>query len=226
MDILAALGLAGLLLIKEAGVPIPIPGDLLVIGAGVATAGQPLAALAMLLVILVAGYAGGSIQFALARGALRRPLIALLTRFGVGVARIEALAERLRRGGARGVAVARATPGVRVPAIAASGVAGLPMRSFGPGLVAGNTIFVGGHFLLGFVVGLPAVALIQSAAPLLAVAAFVALAVLGAVGWLIVRRRRRGGAPAAAGDAGGTDYTAWADAACPACVTVALVRRQ
>ena len=100
------------------------------------------------------------------------------------------------------------------------------MRSFGPGLVAGNTIFVGGHFLLGFVVGLPAVALIQSAAPLLAVAAFVALAVLGAVGWLIVRRRRRGGAPAAAGDAGGTDYTAWADAACPACVTVALVRRQ
>ena len=226
MDILAALGLAGLLLIKEAGVPIPIPGDLLVIGAGVATAGQPLAALTMLLVILVAGYAGGSIQFALARGALRRPLIALLTRFGVGVARIEALAERLRRGGARGVAVARATPGVRVPAIAASGVAGLPMRSFGPGLVAGNTIFVGGHFLLGFAVGVPAVALIQSAAPLLAVAAFVALAVLGAVGWLIVRGRRRGGATAGAGDAGGTGYAAWADAACPACVTLALVRRQ
>ena len=72
MDLVAALGLAGLLFIKEAGVPIPIPGDLLVIGAGVATAGNPIGALGLLLVILVAGYAGGAIQFLLARGALRR----------------------------------------------------------------------------------------------------------------------------------------------------------
>jgi len=219
MDVVAALGLAGLLLIKEAGVPIPVPGDLLVLGAGVATAGQPIAALALLMIILLAGYVGGSIQFVLARGALRRPLIAVLTRFGMNQARIEALADRLRRGGARGVAVARATPGVRVPAIAASGIAAMPMRSFGPGLIVGNTVFVGGHFLLGFAVGLPAVALIQGAAPVLAVAAFVALAALGAVGWLIVRRRRHAGDPAASGD-----YTAWSDAACPACIAIALIR--
>jgi membrane protein DedA with SNARE-associated domain len=218
MDLVAALGLAGLLLVKEAGVPVPVPGDLLVLGAGVATAGQPLGALAVLSIILLAGYAGGSIQFWLARGALRRPLIGLLGRFGVPATRIEALADRLRRGGARSVAVARATPGVRVPAIAASGIAGMPMRSFGPGLVVGNTVFVGGHFLLGFVVGLPAVALISTAAPLLAVVAFVGLAVVGAVGWLIVRRRR------AARRTEGTDYAAWSDAACPACIAIALVR--
>ena len=218
MDVVAALGLAGLLLVKEAGVPIPIPGDLLVIGAGVATAGDPVAALGVLVAVLIAGYVGGSIQFVLARGALRGPLIALLTRFGLPHARIEALADRLRRGGARGVAIARATPGVRVPAIAASGVAALPMRSFAPGLVAGNTIFVGLHFLLGFVVGVPAVALIQGAAPLVAVGAFVALAVLGAVGWLLVRRRRRASA--------GSGFAAWSDAACPACITVALLSRE
>lgn len=40
MDLVAAHGLAALLLVKEAGVPISIPGDLLVIGAGVATAGD------------------------------------------------------------------------------------------------------------------------------------------------------------------------------------------
>jgi membrane protein DedA with SNARE-associated domain len=224
MDVVAALGLAGLLLVKEAGVPIPIPGDLLVIGAGVATAGDPIGAIGVLIAVLIAGYVGGSIQFVLARGTLRKPLIALLTRFGLPQARIDALADRLRRGGARGVAIARATPGVRVPAIAASGVAALPMSSFAPGLVAGNTVFVGLHFLLGFVVGVPAVALIQGAAPLLAVCAFVALAALGAVGWFVIRRRRAQAATATT-DSEGSGFAAWADAACPACLTVAVLRR-
>ena len=219
MDVAAALGLAGLLLVKEAGVPIPIPGDLLVIGAGVATATDPLGALVVLLVILVAGYIGGGVQFVAIRGALRAPLIRLLSRFGVRRARIEALADRLRRSGARGVAVARATPGVRVPAIAASGIAGLPMRSFGPGLIAGNTLFVTAHFGLGFLVGLPAVALVQNAAPVVAIGLVVLLAVLGAIGWLVVRRRRQVLVQADT-DA---DYAAWADASCPACVSVALL---
>ena len=75
MDALAVLGLAGLLLVKEAGVPVPIPGDLLVIGAGVATGGEPTSALAILAVILVAGFAGGGLQFLMARGALRPMLV-------------------------------------------------------------------------------------------------------------------------------------------------------
>lgn len=215
MDIVAALGLAALLFIKEAGVPIPIPGDLLVLGAGVASAGNPAGAVVALVSILVAGYLGGLVQFVLARGALRRPLLALLTRFGVPRARIDALSERLRSGGARGVAIARATPGIRVPAIAASGVAALPMQAFAPGLVAGNTLFVGAHFVLGYVVGVPAVALIQSSGTALIVGGLVVFAVIGAVGWLLLRRRRRSDA----------DFAAWADAACPACLALAVVNR-
>jgi len=179
LDIYAALGLAALLFVKEAGVPIPIPGDLLVIGAGVASAGNPVAALVTLAVILVAGYVGGSLQFVLARRALRKPLVALLTRVGVSRARIDALADRLQRGGARGVAIARATPGVRVPAIAASGIAALKMRDFEPGLVVGNTLFVGAHFALGYVVGVPAVSFIQGVGTPLAVGAFAMLALGG-----------------------------------------------
>lgn len=217
MDIYAALGLAALLFVKEAGVPIPIPGDLLVIGAGVASSGNLIAALVSLVVILIAGYVGGSIQFVLARGALRKPLIALLTRFGVPRARIDALADRLQRGGARGVAIARATPGVRVPAIAASGIAALTMREFEPGLVAGNTLFVGAHFTLGFVVGVPAVAFIQGFGTTLAVGAFVILAIVGAFGWLFIRRRR-----GTKGE-GALAFSAWADACCPACLTLALI---
>ena len=215
MDLAAALGLAALLFVKEAGVPIPIPGDLLVLGAGVASAGNPAGAVVALVSILVAGYLGGMLQFVLARGALRRTLIALLTRFGVPRARIDALSERLRSGGARGVAIARATPGIRVPAIAASGIAAVPMQSFAPGLVAGNTLFVGAHFALGYIVGVPAVAIVQSAGSALLIGGLVVFGAIGAIGWLLLRRRRR---PYA-------DFAAWADAACPACLTLALVNR-
>lgn len=115
------------------------------------------------------------------------------------------------------MAIARATPGVRVPAIAASGIAALKLRDFEPGLVAGNTLFVGAHFALGFVVGVPAVAFVQGVGATLAVGAFVVFAVVGAVGWLVIRRRR------GTKEEGALAYSAWADACCPACLAVAAV---
>ena len=39
MDALGLGGIAGLLFVKEAGVPVPVPGDLVVLTAGVAAAG-------------------------------------------------------------------------------------------------------------------------------------------------------------------------------------------
>jgi hypothetical protein len=44
----------------------------------------------------------------------------------------------------------------------------------------------------------------------------VALAVLGAIGWLIVRRGRPNDTP----------FEPWADAACPACLTLAVLGRE
>lgn len=233
MDGTALLGLIGLLLVKEAGLPIPIPGDLLVLGAGVAAAGASagagVPAVAVLGGILAAGFAGGTIQFLLVRGALRAPLIALLGRLGLSRERLDGLADWLRRRGIRGVTVARATPGLRVGAISASGLAGLPYPVFLAGLVAGNTVFVGAHFALGYLVGPSAVALIVSAGGIaVAAIAFVVLALLGASGWRVLRRRRlvaeasRVGEAAPAGvvqfETGGLG--SWAEAACPACLAV------
>ncbi|MEX2546919.1 MAG: hypothetical protein WD830_03925 [Chloroflexota bacterium] len=97
------------------------------------------------------------------------------------------------------------------------------MPSFAPGLVIGNTLFVGAHFALGFIVGLPAIALIQAAGPALMVGVLIALAVLGAVALLVVRRRRAA-RPAPGNDPSGeAGYGAWADAACPACFGFALL---
>jgi membrane protein DedA with SNARE-associated domain len=226
MDPAAIVGLAALLFVKEAGVPVPVPGDLLVLGAGVAAAGDPGVGAVTLAAILGAGYAGGGLQFLLVRGKLRLAIVGLLVRFGVPRDRIEALANRLRRGGACSVAVARATPGVRIGAVAASGLAGLPLPVFATGLVVGNTVFVGGHFMLGLAVGVPALGAIQAAGGVMvAVVVVLGLAALGAAGWMLVRRRRVAGGPPSIAPAmrgGEAGLAAWADAACPACLALAV----
>jgi membrane protein DedA with SNARE-associated domain len=214
---IALAGLAALLLVKEAGVPIPVPGDLLVIGAGVALSGDPPLALVALVLILVVGYVGGSVQFLLVRRVLRRALLAVLAFAGVRQERVDALAERLRRSGAGGVAVARMTPGVRIAAIAAAGLAAMPYPVFLAGLVAGNGVFVAGHFGLGYLLGASVGELIQGGIGVIAVAA-AGLALLGGVGWIVLRRRRPAFSELAA------PYGDWADAACPACLAVASIR--
>jgi membrane protein DedA with SNARE-associated domain len=227
MDPLPILGLIGVLFVKEAGVPVPIPGDLLVLGAGVAAAGTGLAGPVELAAILLAGFAGGSLQFLLVRGAFRERLLGLLARLGVSGQRLDTLAGWLRRRGAGGVAVARATPGLRVGAIAASGIADLRYGVFLPGLVAGNMLFVGGHFALGYLIGPPALALVAgSGGTALLVGAVVVLATVGAIAWTLLRRRgvrNRDVSPGGSGlriDLAG--YGAWAEAACPACLAITI----
>jgi membrane protein DedA with SNARE-associated domain len=223
MDNGALLGLVALLLVKEAGVPIPIPGDLLVLTAGVAAAANGATAPLALVAILAAGYLGGSVQFLLVRGALRGPLLAILGRVGVSRERLDGLAAWLRSRGARGVAVARVTPGLRIGAISASGLAALPFPAFLVGLVAGNSVFVGGHFALGFIVGAPALELIRGAGgPAIVIVGLVVLAGVGAAGWLWLRRRRPGSA-SRVGVTGLPSAGAWTEAACPACLAISLV---
>lgn len=216
----APLGLALVLLVllvKEAGIPIPVPGDLIVVGAGAAAshgADGPIA----LVAIIVAATAGGIAQFLLVRGAARRPAIALLGRLGIPEARIARQAARLREGGSGAVALARATPGVRVVAIAASGLADMPLRAFVGGLAAGNAAFIGFHFVLGYLAGDAALGLVSAAGPLALAVGVLALA--GVAGWWLLARRR-----VAAGQAAQPVETllAWADAACPACLGLAAL---
>jgi membrane protein DedA with SNARE-associated domain len=212
----ALLAIVGLILVKEAGVPIPVPGDLIGIGAGVAAGRGELDPGVALIAIVVASIAGGVVQYGLLRSVARPALLRLLGRFG-SAERVDRQTALLRRGGARSVAVARSTPGVRIVAIAASALAGIPALAFVSGLAIGNALFITAHFGLGYVVGEPIVAAVGGALGPLAVAA-VGLAVLGAVGWVILGRLRgrRAASPLPA-------VAAWADACCPACLTLAAV---
>ena len=142
----------------------------------------------------------------------------MLARFG-SAERVDRQTERLRRGGARSVAVARSTPGVRIVAIAASALAGIPAAAFVAGLAIGNALFISAHFALGYLVGEPIVALVGGALGPLAIAA-VGLAAIGGIGWLLLQRRRGRHT-----DSPLSTVASWADACCPACLTLAAVER-
>lgn len=117
------------------------------------------------------------------------------------------------------MAVARSTPGVRIVAIAASALAGIPAVAFVGGLAIGNALFISAHFALGYAVGEPVVALVGGALGPLAIAAVV-LAIVGVIGWIVLGRLRgrRGGSALPA-------VASWADACCPACLTLAALDR-
>jgi membrane-associated protein len=214
------LAIVGLILLKEAGLPVPVPGDLIVIGAGVAASRGDLDPPTTVALIVVASVVGGIIQYGLVRSVGRPALLRLLARV-TSEDRLDRQTERLRRGGAKSVAVARSTPGIRIVAIAASALAAIPPAAFIVGLAVGNALFITAHFGLGFLLGEPILAAVGGALGLLAVAGML-LALLGGIGWYAVSRRR--GASTAAPSAPAA-IAAWADACCPACLTLAALGR-
>jgi membrane protein DedA with SNARE-associated domain len=213
MDLIAIIGLAALILVKEAGIPLPVPGDLVIIGAGATLAGDIPGAGLVLAVILLAGFIGASIQFVVFRSALRGPLLSALGRLGITEERIQGLADYFRNAGTRSVAVARMTPGVRVAVIPAAAIALLPYLVFLPGIIAGNGVFVTAHFGLGFFLGAYAKEFFDRFG-IYALGVVVALVVLAIAGWIILRMRRR--TVARADDT----YECWTDCSCPACVAI------
>jgi membrane-associated protein len=212
-------GLVGLVLVKEAGVPVPVPGDLVLLGAGVAAARGDLDPRLTLAALILASIAGGLIQYLALRSVARPAMLLVLSRFA-SPDRIESQTERLRRHGAPAIAIGRMTPGLRTVTVAASALAAVSAWSFAGGLSLGNAVFISAHFGIGYVLGEPAIALLGRAALPLAIVG-VALAILGFAGWLWIRRRRTEGKPSI-----GATVAAWADACCPACLSLGARSRQ
>lgn len=220
-DGLAAYGLGAIfvvMLLKESGVPIPVPSDLVTIGAGIQAAAGVFGLGELAAALLVAIAVGGSFQFLVIRGA-GRPLVQRLGGLvGLDAARLDATAAKLRSGGPASVFIGLNLPGARAGVIAAAGLAGSSYASFAPAAIAGTSVFHAWHVALGFAVGAPAVAML-GAIGLQLVAAIALLAALGALGWLALRWRGMRAAKA-------SGLRQWTEAACPACLAVALVERR
>lgn len=218
---LASYGLLAIfvvMLVKEMGVPLPVPSDLIMITAGVQAAAGAFSLVELFIAIVVAIAVGGSIQFLVARGAGRR-LVYRFGRFvGLTAARLDSAAQRVRGRGPLAVFLALNLPGARAGIVVGAGLAGLPYRAFAPALLAGSTVFYGWHVALGYLVGPTATVLFEGLhLPIIPIA--LVLAGLGLVGWLLLRPRLAAGPGRDVPDR----LHSWSEAACPACVALELI---
>ena len=209
----AAAGVSGLaalalLLPMEAGVPIPLPADLVMF-----TVGERVAAGRFPLWLAVAGFEviavlGTTALFVACRGSGHRMVARYGPRIGLTEARVRRVAVVAETRGLAGLAVGRATPGLRTLTVVAAGVSGLSGRRALPALILGSSVFLQVHLVLGLLLGpLADRAFDQAKGPALVA---VAVLVVGALAFWRVRRRNR--VPAA-----------WTEAACPVCLGVRVL---
>jgi len=199
----------GLLVPMEAGVPIPVPADflMLLVGERVAAGHFPLwAAVAGFEAVALAGTAA---LFVACRGPARALIRRLGPKVGLTEDRLESATATLRRRGRPALALGRGTPGLRTITVVAAGGSGLSARRALPALVLGSSVFLQLHLVLGLLLG-PAARDAVDTAKGPALAAFAVLVVLGAVFWLLRRGRRQAG-------------QAWTEASCPACLALNMV---
>ena len=177
--------------IEEAGVPLPVPGDLIIAYYGWRAAGDPIELAQVIVVCALASTAGTLAPYALAN------------RFGHGIAmrvagwldidegRVDQLMRRVDRYGFRGVLVGRLIPGLRVAVSLVAGTAHLPVTRFSPAVFAAAAIYWTGWVLLGAIVG-PRIEDVVSPAYLGLVVVLIPVAVVAVfVTRLVWTRRRR-----------------------------------
>ena len=200
-------GLFGLLLAMEAGVPVPVPSDLvmLLLGERVSAGALPLwLAAAALEVVALAGTAA---LFQAARGPGRALLARFGPRLGLTGPRLHRATELLERRGWPAMATGRTTPGLRTVTVVAAASSGIRVGRALPALFLGSSLFLQAHLLLGYALGPAARELLERARlPLLAVAVLALAAVVA----LLLRRRR------------GRATRVLAEGACPACLALGL----
>jgi membrane protein DedA with SNARE-associated domain len=227
-DFLATYGLFAILvvmLLKEIGIPVPIPSDLIMITAGVQAATGNYGLLALTVGIGAVILVGGSIQFLIARSAGREVIYRLGRYVGLTRERLDRAMALLQRRGATAVFLGLNIPGARAGITPAAGLARLPYPVFAPAMFGGSGIFYAWHIALGYLVGPSATELLEGFhLPLLPVVA--GLAILGLLGWLFLRWRNRKAKAGLAPEHSTLDMLhSWTEAACPACLAITLIQQ-
>lgn len=199
--------LFGGVLLVEGGVPVPVPADLLVLLTGERAAAGAIPLWLAALVLEVVAVAGTAALFLATRGPARVVLQRLVDRVGIRARRLFDAARRAEERRPVALAVGRATPGLRTLTVVIAALAGVRPRVALPALVAGSTVFLQGHLLLGWALG-PVAETLLSKARVAVLVVLVALLLAAAAVWL--RRRGR-----EVGERG------FAEASCPACIALA-----
>src|SRR6266700_3496009 len=91
------------MLIKAVGVPVPIPGDVILLATAARAAEGKVVLWVAFAALLIALVGGGVVQFGLARGPARRVVTRYGHRLGLTAERLDRVAAHVRRGGPLGI---------------------------------------------------------------------------------------------------------------------------
>lgn len=145
-----------LILVEEAGVPVPVPGDFLMLAMGAHAREGRIPLWAALLVMEAATLLGASVLYLVAGRAGR----GLVYRYGrymhLTPERLDKAEQFLQRRGTLAIVLGRVTPGLRMPTVIAAGVFGVPYWRFLPSLALGGFAYILLYTMLGYLFG-PAV---------------------------------------------------------------------
>lgn len=141
--------LFALIFVEELGVPLPLPGDVVVAYAGSQVNRSPLDALAIIGTVALAVTLGSSLLYLVARH--YGP--AVLTRFGpflhLNPARVVKMERWFAKGGAAAIVLGRLIPGLRIPTTIMAGVSRVPYRTFLPGTLLAAIIWSALYYYAG-----------------------------------------------------------------------------
>jgi len=145
---------AAIVLVRSAGVPIPVPADLLVVMVGVEAREQQLSLWPAWLLLSAATTCGALLLYLFARWIGGRGDLARYGRYvGLNAARLRVAEARLDARGTRAVFVARIVPGLRLAIVAVCGMLRFEWWKFLPAVTLGALIYVGVCLALGYVFG-------------------------------------------------------------------------
>jgi membrane protein DedA with SNARE-associated domain len=146
------------LLIEEAGVPVPVPGDVMMLVLGVHARREPNTVRALFEAVgttWAGTIIGSSALYFVCRWAGR----GLVYRYGRFIRltpeRLDTAEQWLKKHGSRAVFIGRLVPGLRIVTTVACGVFEVPFRVFFPAMSLGALLYIVVYTLLGYYVGPP-----------------------------------------------------------------------
>lgn len=145
-------GLFGIVFVEEAGVPLPVPGDLFIAAAGFLAYRGRGSGVAVVAIVTVATVLGAAILFTLAQRGGRPLLRKIARRFGYTEEREYRIEQWLARRGAPAVVFGRLVPGLRIVMTVVAGALGMPRSTFVVGTVFAGILWGTIYFWIGWAV--------------------------------------------------------------------------
>jgi membrane protein DedA with SNARE-associated domain len=176
------------LAVEESGVPIPVPGDFLMLVLGVRAREGGIVLWQVIAAMEAGTMLGSSLLYLLARRGGRGVIDRYGPFIGIGPEQLDRAERQLQRHGAAAVLLGRLLPGLRVLTAIACGIFRVPYRVFLPAMSLGSLVYIVGYTMLGFLAGPPVLGLFEALhLPLGVLGSGVPLLVLMA-GLILVRR--------------------------------------